>query len=125
MGIIFVHPNYDVDLSAVPKDDITEETNCLGAKTTTYIVPTEHLPLTDALCTIGVDGRLVDQLDKLLRPIIDSACNDPSERATATPETAQQAKAVAPHVDPTDIVASEKPKPRGSCVSDGRASGES
>jgi len=32
MGIVFVHPNYDADLSTVPNYDITEETNSPGAR---------------------------------------------------------------------------------------------
>jgi len=124
MGIVFVHPNYDVDLSTVPKGDITEVTNSLGGKTTTYIVPTEHLPLTDPLRMIGVDGRLVDQLDNLLRPIIDSAYNDLPERATTTPVAPQQTKDDShTQVDPANSVGTQQAEAEVSCLSDGCSSG--
>ena len=48
------------------------ETNSLGGTTTTYMVPTPYLPLTAAWRLI-LPGPVVDVVDSLLRPIIDSA----------------------------------------------------
>lgn len=68
------------DLSTVPKENITTTVNKAGGVTTTYLVPTPDLPLLRPLTTLGVAPEVVSTLDKVLRPIIDSAYirNDPA-----------------------------------------------
>jgi len=67
------------DLSQVPAKDITTKTNALGGVTTTYVVPTADLPLLRPLKSLGVPQNVIDVLEKVLKPIIDSAYvrNDP------------------------------------------------
>lgn len=83
MGVAYLHPNYGVDLSDVPEDNITETTNTKGGRTTSYLVPTKDLPLTKPLRQLGVDRRIVDEVDKRLRPVIDSGYkrNDPKSES--------------------------------------------
>lgn len=85
LGIVFVHPNYDIDLSTVPQADITEQTNSMGGKTTTYLVPTRTLPLTEGLRRLGIPNAFVDQLDRMLRPVIDAAYNQPVKPPEPSP----------------------------------------
>ena len=61
------------DLSTVPAQNITVRTNTLGGTTTTYLVPTADLPLLRPLKPLGVPDDVVDALETVLRPIIDSA----------------------------------------------------
>ena len=67
------------DLSTVPQKKITTTVNAAGGVTTTYLVPTPDLPLLRPLKTMGVHQNVIDGLEKLLRPVIDSAYirNDP------------------------------------------------
>ncbi|WP_082695818.1 PE-PPE domain-containing protein [Mycobacterium sp. IS-1742] len=88
MGVVYLHPNYGVDLTAVPKDDITETTNSKGGRTTSYLVPTKELPLTKPLRQLGVDRRIVDEVDKRLRPLVDSGYkrNDTRRNTVSEPD---------------------------------------
>jgi hypothetical protein len=61
------------DLTKVPAKNITTTTNVLGGVTTTYLVPTADLPLLRPLKALGVPQDVIDTLEKVLRPIIDSA----------------------------------------------------
>ncbi len=71
-GVIYEHPNKSgVDLSD-PRNVVTVDTNSLGGTTTHVLVPTDQLPLTRPLRTLGVPDRLVDRLDAPLRRIIDT-----------------------------------------------------
>ncbi|WP_161976512.1 PE-PPE domain-containing protein [Mycolicibacterium sp. CH28] len=69
----------DADLTKVPAKNITTSTNALGGVTTTYLVPTPDLPMLRPLKGLGVPQPVIDGLEKVLRPIIDSAYvrNDP------------------------------------------------
>jgi diacyltrehalose acyltransferase len=82
MGTTYIHPYYDVDLSTVPDSNITNTKNGLGGRTTSYLVPTKQLPLTQPLRQLGVDDRVVDEIDRHLRPIIDAGYkrNDPKPK---------------------------------------------
>lgn len=64
-------------------DNITETTNTKGGRTTSYLVPTKELPLTKPLRQLGVDHPIVDEVDKHLRPVIDSGYerNDPKSES--------------------------------------------
>lgn len=61
-----------IDPATVPPENVTVTTNSKGAATTTYLVPTEHLPLTQPLRNLGVHEGIVDTVDKFLRPIVDA-----------------------------------------------------
>ena len=67
------------DLTQVPAKDVTTTTNALGGVTTTYLIPSADLPLLRPLKKLGVAQDVIDNLSKVLRPIIDSgyARNDP------------------------------------------------
>ncbi|MCH9734031.1 MAG: alpha/beta fold hydrolase [Actinomycetia bacterium] len=75
LGTNTVHgpPMFVADPATVPPENITVATNAAGGTVTTYLVPTRHLPLTQPLRGIGVPDSLVDRVDEVLRPIIDSA----------------------------------------------------
>lgn len=73
MGMAYVHPfAQNSDLSTVPEQNITTAVNSAGGTTTTYLVPTQHLPLTQSLRGTVVPDAVVDALDTSLRPIIDA-----------------------------------------------------
>jgi hypothetical protein len=76
----------DADLTKVPAQNITTSTNALGGVTTTYLVPTPDLPILRPLKGLGVPQPVIDALEKVLRPIIDSAYirNDPPNRPRPT-----------------------------------------
>jgi hypothetical protein len=50
----------------------SQTTNARGGVTTTYLVPAKQLPLTEPLRSLGVPTKIVDRVDKALRPIIDA-----------------------------------------------------
>lgn len=73
MAMAYVHPfAQNSDLAAVPAENISVRVNSQGGTTTTYLVPTEHLPLTMPLRQLGVPDPLVEDLDGVLRPIVDA-----------------------------------------------------
>lgn len=61
------------DLDQVPEKNVITTVNRAGGTTTTYLVPTADLPLLRPLKNLGVQQDVIDGLEKLLRPIIDSA----------------------------------------------------
>jgi hypothetical protein len=76
-GVIYVHPDYGgLDLND-PDNVITSTTNSLGGTTTHILVATDNLPLTQPLRDLGVDDRLVDAIDRILRRIINAAYHGP------------------------------------------------
>lgn len=88
MAMIYVHPwAQNTDLSTVPADAITVSTNSQGGTTTTYLVPAPDLPLTRPLRQFGVPEATVEEIDSVLRPVIDSAY----ARNTAVPPASQSA----------------------------------
>jgi hypothetical protein len=88
MGVVYLHPSYGVDLTDVPEDNIAESTNTKGGKTTSYLVPTRELPLTKPLRQMGVDRRIVDEVDKHLRPVVDAGYkrNDTKRNSVSAPD---------------------------------------
>lgn len=73
MAMAYFHPvAHYTDLSAVPPQNITRSVNSQGGTTTTYLVPAVHLPLTLPLRHAGVPDEVVDRVDAVLRPVIDS-----------------------------------------------------
>lgn len=76
MGMLTFHnPNaYAVDLATFPEADTTTVVNSLGATTTTYLIrATGLLPLLRPLQALGVNAGLLDDWQRVLKPIIDSA----------------------------------------------------
>ena len=58
----------------VPPENITTTTNSRGGTTTTYFIPAEQLPLTKPLRMLGVPNGVTDQIDEVLRPMVDEGC---------------------------------------------------
>lgn len=80
LGMLTFHnPNaYAVDLGSFPLADITTTVNSLGATTTTYLIrATGLLPLLRPLQALGVDEGLLNDWQRVLKPIIDSAYETP------------------------------------------------
>jgi diacyltrehalose acyltransferase len=69
----------------VPPQNIKTTTNSRGGTTTTYLVPSQHLPLTLPLRYLGLPPETVDQIDAVLQPMADagySRNDDPSSAPT-------------------------------------------
>ncbi len=56
----------------VPPRNIITTTNSRGGTTTTYLVPSKHLPLTLPFRYMGAPNELVDQIDEVLQPMVDA-----------------------------------------------------
>jgi len=65
-GIAYVHgpPSFTADVSGLTP---TQDGNVK-----TYLLPAEHLPLTQVFRDVGVPDMLVDKADAVLRPIVDA-----------------------------------------------------
>lgn len=84
------------NLDDVPPENITVTRNAAGGYTTTYLVPTNDLPMLRPLVDQGVPQDTIDALESVLRPIIDSAYvrNDrPQARPQAPTRPARAAAA--------------------------------
>ncbi|ASR85960.1 hypothetical protein SEA_PEANAM_78 [Mycobacterium phage Peanam] len=80
----YVHMRYDDGvLDELPDEPTSVETSPAGGTTTTYRIPTERLPLAQALDDLGVDKRIVDRVEKPLRTAVDAGYsrNDAQTRA--------------------------------------------
>ncbi|MDG4668749.1 PE-PPE domain-containing protein [Mycobacterium sp. 236(2023)] len=89
MGYNQLHyPAAFTDISQVPEEYITTTTNSKGGTTTTVLIPTRVLPLLKPLSDVGVSDDAVAYLDKILRPLVDSAYHRP-ERQSAEPEAVE------------------------------------
>lgn len=104
LGIIYVHGRYEDkpggwDLSTVPEKNIVVTENSLGGKTTSYLIPTEKLPLLQPLRDLGFPESFVAALEKVLRPLVDAGYkrNDPVPVTGRTEET--------PAVEESDVTA--------------------
>src|ERR1700754_2644108 len=121
MGIVYVHGRYlelgPIDLDAVPAENVTETTNSAGGKTTTYLVPTDKLPLIQPLRDLHVPEPIVAAIERPLKQIVDAgyARNDDAAGA-ANPATdepkADEPKAAKPAADDANADDAPKPKPR-------------
>ncbi len=76
-GLAYVHAQtaYAAQSDAV---EMSSTTNELGGHTTTYMVPTKELPLTEPLRSVLPDAT-VDEIDKVLRPMIDAGYSQYSD----------------------------------------------
>lgn len=110
------------DLDQVPPENVTVTVNAAGGTTTTYLVPTADLPLLRPLRPLGVPQPVVDALEKVLRPIIDSAYvrNDYQWVRTRTdafkPASPAGAVTAVRAAAPTKAAASVRPSARGATV---------
>ncbi|HEX5143592.1 MAG TPA: PE-PPE domain-containing protein [Mycobacterium sp.] len=70
-GGIYVHSQ--VSLSSMSQAvEISRTTDSKGGTTTTYLVPTQELPLLQLLTQIGVPAWITTPLNKILKPIVDA-----------------------------------------------------
>ncbi|WP_006241765.1 acyltransferase PE [Mycolicibacterium tusciae] len=60
------------DPSMVPPQNIRTTVNSRGAKTTTYLIPEEHLPLVLPFKYLGVPKETLIKLDAILQPYVDA-----------------------------------------------------
>ncbi len=77
MGALYVQPSTGFTIHtqtafSAPADAVLESTttNARGGTTTTYIVPTQQLPLTQPLRQMGVPAERANKIDNTLRPIV-------------------------------------------------------
>lgn len=118
LGIIYVHGRYEDkvdgwDLSTVPEKNIVETVNKAGGKTTSYLIPTEKLPLLQPLRDLGFPESFVAALEAPLRKIIDAAYkrNDPGRvTVTTTEETVVEDES---EITPTAVDEIETPSADG------------
>ena len=69
--------------SNVPPQNITTTVNSKGAKTTTYLIPEQHLPLVLPFKYLGVDEGTLNQLDGVLKPMVDAGYSRNDDPLTA------------------------------------------
>jgi len=67
----------------VPPRNIRTTVNSRGAKTTTFMIPEQHLPLVLPFKYLGVDQNTLTELDKVLQPYVDSGYSRNDDPATA------------------------------------------
>jgi diacyltrehalose acyltransferase len=58
--------------SNVPAQNIRTTINSRGARTTTYLIPEQHLPLVLPFKYLGVDEDTLNKLDAVLKPMVDA-----------------------------------------------------
>lgn len=76
-AIAFTNP------SNVPAQNIRTTVNSKGATTTTYLVPEEHLPLVLPFKYLGYDKNTLNELDRVLLPMVDAGYSRNDDPATA------------------------------------------
>jgi hypothetical protein len=69
--------------SNVPARNIRTTMNSRGGKTTTYMIPEQHLPLVMPFKYLGIDDGTLNQLDAVLQPMVDSGYSRNDDPATA------------------------------------------
>jgi diacyltrehalose acyltransferase len=69
LGMAYVH---GPTIAAADLKDVPPENTTVNGNVTTHLVPTKNLPLTQPLRDLGFPGDLVDQADRVLRPIVDA-----------------------------------------------------
>lgn len=90
------------DLTGVPAQNISTIVNSQGASTTTYLVPSPLLPLTQPLRDAGVAAGLVDRLDQVLRPIVDAGYTR-NDNTVSPADTTQAALSEAGEVQTSSV----------------------
>ncbi|BBZ01246.1 PE-PPE domain-containing protein [Mycolicibacterium chitae] len=71
------------DPSMVPPQNIRTTVNSRGAKTTTYLIPEEHLPLVLPFKYLGVPQETLIELDRVLKPYVDAGYSRHDDPLTA------------------------------------------
>jgi hypothetical protein len=71
------------DPSNVPARNIRTTVNSKGAKTTTYMIPEQHLPIVMGFKYLGVDEATLNRLDAVLLPMVDAGYSRNNDPATA------------------------------------------
>jgi hypothetical protein len=113
LGTIYVHGRYEtvpggLNLAAVPPANIVTTVNSLGGSTTSYLIPTERLPLVQPLRDIGVPEQIVTAVEAPLKKIVDAGYS--RNDAAADPVT------VAVAADPITAAAVTAPPARGATL---------
>ena len=88
------------DPSMVPPQNIRTEVNSKGAKTTTYLIPQQHLPLVQPFKYLGVPQNILSDLDAVLKPMVDAGYSRNDDPGTA-PITVDPANGF----DPAEVTA--------------------
>jgi hypothetical protein len=115
LGIAYVHGRYDeadLDLSHVPAENMHETTNSAGGKTTTYLVPTDKLPLVQPLRDLRVPEPIVAAIERPLKQIVDAGYARNDDEAQAAKPAADDAKANESKAGDANADDAPKPKPR-------------
>jgi len=85
MGGVQLHVEQSTfDIRNLPTE-YTIVTNSAGGTTTTILIPTQVLPILAPMVNMGASPRAIANMDKLLRPIIDSAYKRPKMQAGIPP----------------------------------------
>jgi len=71
------------DPSMVPAQNIRTTVNSRGAKTTTYLIPEQHLPLVFPFKYLGYDEDTLNRLDAILMPRVNAGYSRNDDPATA------------------------------------------
>jgi hypothetical protein len=98
IGTAYVHGGYEMipgglDISDLPARNVSVTTNSLGGRTTSYLIPTERLPLVQPLRDIGVPEPFVAGLEASLKPIVDAGYarhDDPAVDDVSLAQSARQ-----------------------------------
>ena len=69
--------------SNVPARNIVTTVNSRGGKTTTFMIPEQHLPLVIPFKYAGVDEGTLNRLDAVLQPMVDAGYSRNDDPATA------------------------------------------
>ena len=71
------------DPNMLPPQNIRTTVNSRGAKTTTYLIPEEHLPLVLPFKYLGVPKETLMKLDAILQPHVDAGYSRSDNPLTA------------------------------------------
>ncbi len=73
-GIVYVHgpPSFTADVTGLTPESVIPRTDQEHGSITTYLVPTDNLPLTQPFRDVGVPDALMDKADEVLRPVVDA-----------------------------------------------------
>lgn len=69
--------------SMVPPQNIVTTVNSKGAKTTTFLIPEQHLPIVQAFKYVGMSEPDMRHLDSVIQPMVDSGYSRNDNPATA------------------------------------------
>lgn len=113
-GIVYLHvrEHDGASYTGIPETGGVTTVNDLQGRTTTYLLPTRNLPLTQPLRDLGVPGAAVDALDGVLRPVIDAGYARNDAKAVS-----QKGPAVHPRTKTAARNAAATPKPANSAAS--------